>query len=168
MIAYPILTDALGFESVITGVFLGATIHDVAQVVGARFSISEETGEVATVVKLIRVAMLAPVILIASLIIRRHSTQSDISEKPVIIPVFVVVFVILVGINSFGFIPVSVLAISTEISRWALLLAIAAVGLKTCLKDVVDVGPSAIALLFAKNAFLGVWTLFGLYWISPF
>ena len=72
------------------------------------------------------------------------------------------------GINSFGAIPESVLAISTEVSQWALLMAIAAVGLKTSLKDVVDVGPSAIALLIAETAFLGVWTLFGLFWISQF
>jgi|TARA_B100001093_G_scaffold89296_1_gene81366 uncharacterized integral membrane protein (TIGR00698 family) len=168
MIAYPILTDALGFDSVTAGVFLGATIHDVAQVVGAGFSVSEETGDVATVVKLIRVAMLAPIILVASLIIRQHSTQSFTSEKPEIIPRFVLVFLILVGINSFGAIPESVLAISTEVSQWALLMAIAAVGLKTSLKDVVDVGPSAIALLIAETAFLGVWTLFGLFWISQF
>lgn len=148
--------------------FLGATIHDVAQVVGAGFSVSEETGDVATVVKLIRVAMLAPIILVASLIIRQHSTQSFTSEKPEIIPRFVLVFLILVGINSFGAIPESVLAISTEVSQWALLMAIAAVGLKTSLKDVVDVGPSAIALLIAETAFLGVWTLFGLFWISQF
>ena len=60
MIAYPIVADLAELDPVAAGVFLGATIHDVAQVVGAGFSISEEVGETATLVKLIRVTMLAP------------------------------------------------------------------------------------------------------------
>jgi uncharacterized integral membrane protein (TIGR00698 family) len=66
MILYPILSQvALGFDDVTAGIYLGATIHDVAQVVGAGFSISPEAGETATLVKLLRVAMLAPVVIIA-------------------------------------------------------------------------------------------------------
>lgn len=166
MIIYPILADLMGMEASVAGVFIGATIHDVAQVVGAGFSMSEETGEVATVVKLIRVAMLAPVILVASLIIRRYVKAADISERPAIMPSFVVVFVLLVALNSFAIIPASVIAFSTELSRWALLTAIAAVGLKTSLKDVIDVGPAAIALLVVETAFIGVFTITGLYWIG--
>ena len=63
MISYPILVQRLGLSDHVAGLFLGATIHDVAQVVGAGFSLSENAGEVATLVKLIRVAMLAPVVL---------------------------------------------------------------------------------------------------------
>ena len=166
MIIYPILADLMGMEASVAGVFIGATIHDVAQVVGAGFSMSEETGEVATVVKLIRVAMLAPVILVASLIIRSYVKAADISERPTIMPSFVVAFVLLVALNSFAIIPASVIAFSTELSRWALLTAIAAVGLKTSLKDVIDVGPAAIALLVVETAFIGVFTIMGLYWIG--
>ena len=166
MIIYPILADLMGMEASVAGVFIGATIHDVAQVVGAGFSMSEETGEVATVVKLIRVAMLAPVILVASLIIRSYVKAADISERPAIMPSFVVAFVLLVALNSFAIIPASVIAFSTELSRWALLTAIAAVGLKTSLKDVIDVGPAAIALLVVETAFIGVFTIMGLYWIG--
>ena len=161
MILYPILADMMQMDATMAGVFIGASIHDVAQVVGAGFSVSEETGDIATVVKLIRVAMLAPVILVASLIIRRYATASDTNEKPAIVPGFVVAFVVLVAINSFGLIPAAVLSISAEVSRWALLTAIAAVGLKTSLRDVIDVGPSAIALLVAETAFLGVLTVMG-------
>ena len=70
MIFYPILTSSLGLSMDATGVFLGGTIHDVAQVVGAGFSISEETGDLSTLVKLIRVTMLAPIVLVAALILR--------------------------------------------------------------------------------------------------
>ncbi|MEL6294750.1 MAG: putative sulfate exporter family transporter [Pseudomonadota bacterium] len=166
MILYPILADLMALDASFAGVFIGATIHDVAQVVGAGFSMSAETGEVATVVKLIRVAMLAPIILVASLIIRRYVSATGVSERPAIMPSFVLAFVVLVALNSFGVIPASLIALSTELSRWALLTAIAAVGLKTSLKDVIDVGPAAIGLLVIETAFIGGFTIAGLYWIG--
>ena len=55
MIVYPMLAHALGLDPRLAGIFLGATIHDVAQVVGAGYSMSKETGDVATFVKLMRV-----------------------------------------------------------------------------------------------------------------
>jgi uncharacterized integral membrane protein (TIGR00698 family) len=70
MVAYPVVVNTLDIGETGGGVFLGGTIHDVAQVVGAGFSISEATGDTATLVKLIRVALLAPVVLVASVIIR--------------------------------------------------------------------------------------------------
>ena len=63
MIAYPIIADAVGLDGVHAGMFIGGTIHDVAQVVGAGYAISPEAGDAATLVKLMRVAMLLPVIL---------------------------------------------------------------------------------------------------------
>ncbi len=71
MIAYPMIVHALGLNPVQAGIFLGGTIHDVAQVVGAGYSISRETGDAATLVKLMRVSMLLPVIVFAVLISRR-------------------------------------------------------------------------------------------------
>ncbi|WP_224823676.1 YeiH family protein [Cognatishimia sp. MH4019] len=166
MIVYPILADLFGFGTQFAGIFIGATIHDVAQVVGAGFSVSEETGEVATIVKLIRVAMLAPVILVASLIIRRYVVQDAAAERPPIVPSFVVAFVVLVTLNSFGVFPAPVIALATETSRWALLTAIAAVGLKTSLRDVIDVGGAAIALLIVETAFIGALTVSVLFWLQ--
>ncbi len=71
MIAYPMIVHALGLNPVQAGIFLGGTIHDVAQVVGAGYSISRETGDAATLVKLMRVSMLLPVIVFAVLVSRR-------------------------------------------------------------------------------------------------
>jgi len=79
MIAYPMLAAGLGLDAHQTGLFLGATIHDVAQVVGAGYSVSEDTGDVATVVKLIRVTLLAPVVLIAALALRRAPDAADLA-----------------------------------------------------------------------------------------
>lgn len=165
MIFYPILADLLEFDTRVSGIFLGATIHDVAQVVGAGFSISQETGDIATVVKLIRVAMLAPVILVAVVLIRRIGANDGNADRPAIVPGFIVAFVILVGLNSFGLFSQTVTAFAAEVSRWALLTAIAAVGLKTSLREVAKVGLPAIALLVIETVFIGGLTIAVLKWM---
>ena len=167
MIVYPIIAEALNYDTKNSGIFIGATIHDVAQVVGAGFSISEDTGDVATVVKLIRVAMLAPVILVAAIIIRRVSTKSHYSStKPPMVPGFIVAFGLLITLNSFEVFPASLISFAAEVSRWALLTAIAAVGMNTALKEVIKVGLPAISLLVAETAFIGCLTVVALYWFS--
>lgn len=155
MIFYPILAEMLGMDTVTAGIFLGATIHDVAQVVGAGFSLSEETGEISTVVKLIRVSMLAPVVFFAALVIRWTVDAIDRSDSsPPLIPLFVLAFFALVAVNSFGLIPGRFVEWAASISRWALLTAVAAVGVNTSLKNVLNVGRSAIALLVLQTAFI--------------
>lgn len=166
MIAYPILAELIGLNSTLAGVFIGATIHDVAQVVGAGFSLSNETGEVSTVVKLIRVAMLAPVILVASLLIRSYSKVETPTERPPLVPFFVGAFAVLMALNSFNLIPEAVQKLSVSLSSWALLTAIAAVGLKTSLQEVIKVGPAAIALLVIETAFIALVVLGGLFVLS--
>ncbi|WP_170336748.1 YeiH family protein [Ruegeria arenilitoris] len=164
MIAYPILTEAFDFDAEVSGVFLGGTIHDVAQVVGAGFSVSDEAGEVATLVKLIRVAMLAPVVLVISALVRRHADFADESGKrPPLLPMFVVGFLIFATLNSLGFIPAAIADAMASLSRWALLVSIAAVGMKTSLKRILDVGGQAIALIVAETIFIALFVLIGVY-----
>jgi uncharacterized integral membrane protein (TIGR00698 family) len=101
MIAYPIITQTLELDHLAAGVFLGGTIHDVAQVVGAGFSVSEQTGETATLVKLIRVTMLAPVVLVFALVIRATGEAgASGTKRPPLVPGFVLAFLILAGLNS--------------------------------------------------------------------
>lgn len=161
MIVYPILTETFDFNDEVSGVFLGGTIHDVAQVVGAGFSVSNETGEVATLVKLIRVAMLAPVVLVISLCVRQFSDQQAEGKRPPILPMFVVGFLIFAALNSFGLIPQSVIELMSSTSRWALLISIAAVGMKTSLKRILDVGGQAIILIVAETVFVALFVLVG-------
>ena len=162
MIAYPILTDTFDFNDEVSGVFLGGTIHDVAQVVGAGFSVSNETGEVATLVKLIRVALLAPVVLVISILVRRHAAEGELDGKrPPILPMFVVGFLIFATLNSLGLIPQIIVDWMSSLSRWALLISIAAVGMKTSLKRILDVGGQAIALIVAETVFIALFVLAG-------
>ena len=156
MIIYPIVSQTLGFDDVIAGIYLGATIHDVAQVVGAGFSISEQAGETATLVKLLRVAMLAPVVVLATLILRSTSEPDPSGARPPLIPGFVLAFILLAMLNSFVTLPPVLLAIAVDGSGWLLLTAIAAVGLKTRPAEIMKVGKPAAALLVAETLFLAV------------
>ena len=122
MIAYPILVNWMELSQLQGGVFLGGTIHDVAQVVGAGFSISEQTGDTATLVKLIRVAMLAPVVLVASLLIRAYAELPTDGKRPPILPTFVIGFLVLAGLNSFHLIPEFIADFLSQASRWLLLI----------------------------------------------
>ncbi|MEP3048966.1 MAG: putative sulfate exporter family transporter [Roseibium sp.] len=157
MILYPLLGEMLAFDDWTAGIYLGATIHDVAQVVGAGFSISEVSGETATLVKLIRVAMLAPVVVLAVLVIRTTGNKEDkAGPRPPLVPFFVLGFVVLAALNTFMVIPSFIIDASATSSRWLLLLAIAAVGLKTVPKDLMKVGRASVALLVAETLFLAV------------
>ena len=163
MVIYPALSTYFGFDAKAGGVFLGGTIHDVAQVVGAGFSISPETGETATLVKLIRVSMLAPVVLFASVAIRMSGAANGEGKKPPLLPTFVVGFIILAAANSLGLIPQTVSHWAGSISRWALLISIAAVGIKTSLVKMLSVGGPAIAMIIIETLFIGGFVLCGIY-----
>lgn len=167
MIAYPLVTSLAGLDPLDTGVFLGATIHDVAQVVGAGFSISDAAGETATLVKLIRVTMLAPVVLVFSLAIRASGPAAAIGGgRPPLVPGFVLAFLVLAAANSLGLVPPGVAGVVGDISRWALVVAMAAVGMKTSLRAILDVGGQAITLIVAETVFLASFILLGLKWLE--
>lgn len=165
MVIYPVVSGFFGFTTLESGVFIGGTIHDVAQVVGAGFSIGPEVGETATLVKLIRVSMLAPVVLIFSLSIRARGLEDQVADgkRPPLLPSFVLGFLALAVMNSIGLIPASVSHFAEAASRWALLIAIAAVGIKTSLVRMLEVGGTAIALIVAETIFLAAFILIGVH-----
>ena len=162
MIAYPFIAGALDLSDRAAGVFIGATIHDVAQVVGAGYMISDTAGETATVVKLLRVACLVPVVMILALIFGRQARAGEAAATP-LLPAFLIGFVALVALNSTGIVPPMVTIGLGEASRWALVAAVAALGMKTCLKDLFTVGPKPIAVLGLQTVFLAGFALAGLF-----
>ncbi|TWC30568.1 putative integral membrane protein (TIGR00698 family) [Pseudomonas sp. SJZ079] len=163
MISYPMIAQWLDMSPTTAGVFLGATIHDVAQVVGAGYSMSHETGDIATVVKLMRVAMLLPVILCASMITRARGADST-GKRPPLLPWFAVGFIILASINSTGLVPSVVQGMGNDLSRWFLIIAISALGMKTQLKELAAVGIKPILLMFGETVFLVGLVLLLLHW----
>jgi uncharacterized integral membrane protein (TIGR00698 family) len=159
MVSYPTLVRALGMDPQHAGIFLGATIHDVAQVVGAGYSLSTETGDVATLVKLLRVAMLLPVILVASLITRAQGNGEGDGTRPPLLPWFAVVFALLVAINSTGWVPRPLQTAGNDFSRWSLIVSIAGIGMKTHLKELATVGFRPVALMLGETIFLAALAL---------
>ncbi|HEY2819131.1 MAG TPA: putative sulfate exporter family transporter [Casimicrobiaceae bacterium] len=153
MILYPAIVGALGLNASQAGIFLGGTIHDVAQVVGAGYSVSPEAGDYAVLTKMLRVALLLPVVFALTLAIRHRLQGVERSGDP-LIPFFLIAFMGLVVVGTLGWIPKPVGAALNEISRACLVVAIAAVGLKTSLLEIKKVGARAIVLLAVEAAFL--------------
>ncbi|RAI71400.1 putative sulfate exporter family transporter [Pseudomonas fluorescens] len=163
MIVYPMIANWLQLSPQVAGVFLGATIHDVAQVVGAGYSMSTETGDTATVVKLMRVAMLLPVIVTAAMITRMQGADPT-GKRPPLLPWFAVGFLILACINSTGWVTPAVQGSVNELSRWCLVISISALGMKTRLKELAAVGIKPILLMVGETVFLVVLVLLLLRW----
>lgn len=168
MVLYPVLVRWLGLDPHQAGFFLGGTIHDVAQVVGAGYSMGPQTGDAATVVKLMRVAMLVPVIMVAAWMTRATHDQTKVgaaedvpASRPPLLPWFAVVFVLLVLLNSLLHLPEVMVNLGHGLSRAFLVAAMAAIGIKTHLKDILSVGWKPVALMVLETVFLAV--LF--YWL---
>jgi uncharacterized integral membrane protein (TIGR00698 family) len=145
MLAYPALAGLLGLSDVKTGILLGATIHDMAQVVGAGYAISEPVGNAAVVVKLFRVFLLLPVVLAIGWWFVRVGGEAGAAKVPM--PVFALVFLALVVLNSAAPAVPMLAPTYSALQPWlvqassvGLLLAIAALGLGTSVRTVLAIG----------------------------
>ncbi|MEJ8851119.1 YeiH family protein [Variovorax rhizosphaerae] len=162
MILYPAIARLLGLDATDAGIFFGGTIHDVAQVVGAGAMVSPEAADTATVVKLLRVALLVPAVMVFSLIYRGQQDGLQVSERPPLLPAFLVGFVALVALNSIGVIPHDLSGALSQVSRWCLVAAIAALGVKTSFQQLAALGWRPVALMVGETVFLAVLNLGGI------
>ena len=161
MLIYPPLCILLGFDAQTTGVMLGGTIHDVAQVVGAGYAVSGDVGNTAVIVKLFRVFLLLPVVLGVGWYFTRQGLRHGEARVPV--PVFAIVFLLLCIVNSaVPLIPslvstyAPVKSVLVEISTWGLLLAIGALGLGTSVRTIIDLGWRHITTVLGATAVIFV------------
>lgn len=166
MIFYPLLVSALGLTPQQMGVILGGTIHDVAQVVAAGKAISPKVGELATFVKLVRVAMLLPIVMGVFLWLGRKGAAHQSNQKVQYIPGFLIAFFVFAGINSMGWIPARVAAIGSDISHYFLVISITAIGVKTDLKSVLEVGWRPIVLIAVESLAMLAVVLGGILWMA--
>jgi uncharacterized integral membrane protein (TIGR00698 family) len=165
MVLYPVVAAGLGLDERTAGIFLGATIHDVAQVVGAGYSVSSDAGDAATIVKLFRVALLLPVVLVISYALqrrRRADPGADAGGAPPLLPAFLIGFAVLVALNSAGGLPATVADWLQQASRWCLVIAIAALGTRTSLGELAGVGWRPVAIVVSETVFIGLFVLAGL------
>lgn len=153
MVVYPIAAIYFQLDETQTSLFLGATIHDVAQVVGAGYSVSEQTGDLATLTKLVRVAFLMPVVMCILLVLRLNFDSSK-NAKPPGVPGFLIAFAILMSLNSLVNLPVVITDTATDISRFALIISIAAIGMKSNLSQMLTVGVKPILLIVVETLWI--------------
>jgi uncharacterized integral membrane protein (TIGR00698 family) len=155
MVLYPLVCALLGFGPQTTGVMLGATIHDVAQVVGAGYAVSETAGNTAVIVKLFRVFLMLPVVLLIGWLFARRAVAR---AAKIPIPVFALVFVALCALNSVASAfpaTASIFALIKapliEASTWGLLIAISALGLGTSLTAIAALGWRHVATVIGTT-----------------
>lgn len=161
MLAYPPIATALGLDARETGVLLGATIHDMAQVVGAAYAVSPEVGDAAVVVKLFRVLLLLPAVLALGWWFAARGPATGGSAPPAVVPGFAVGFLVLCALNSTlpvdgaaGALWAPLRGALVEASSLGLLVSIAALGLGTSVRAVLGVGWRHLAVFGVASAAL--------------
>ncbi len=166
MVLYPLVVRALGLPPALGGLFLGGTIHDVAQVVGAGYTIDPATGDAATIVKLFRVTLLTVVVAGVSLAFRTEriaalQAQADghAVARPALLPWFLWLFIAMVALNSLGAFAPAVQQALNAGSRACLVLAIAALGMKTSFRQLARMGWAPVLLIVAETLWLALFVL---------
>lgn len=161
MVLYPLWVNWLGMSVPEAGLFLGGAIHDVAQVVGAGNIISPEVARSASLAKMFRVAMLVPVVLVMAMLFRNEvmaaaAAGGRTAKRPTLLPFFLVAFIVLVIVNSLGWVPVPAQTLAADLSAWALVISISALGVKTSFEKIAALGWRPIALLVSETLFVAV------------
>lgn len=147
MFFYPLLAHQLHLSDRQAGLMLGASIHDVAQALGAGYSFSDEAGRVATIVKLTRVALLAPVLAL----IAAAFPASDGAKAKLTVPWFVTGFFIVAALNSLLPIPQWVGRSGEGIASAFLACAVAATGIRAPMSSLLGTGMRPLLVIVASS-----------------
>ncbi|MFP4008399.1 MAG: YeiH family protein [Spirulinaceae cyanobacterium] len=159
MISYPLIPNLLQLSPQAFGVWCGASIHEVAQVVAAAFQNDAVSGELATVTKLSRVLLLIPVIFMLSISNRKSQAEEGISKVADSIPWFVFLFGLLTLFNTFQLIPTDIQDSILNGNQFLLCIAMAAMGLKTSFHDLNKIGLKPLYLAIFSWLFLALTSL---------
>ncbi len=119
------------------GIFIGGTIHEVAHVVAAGNAINADASSNAIIVKMIRVMLLAPFLIILSIWLASTDKNTVKGERgKITIPWFAVMFIVMVGFNSFNFLPLEAIDVINGLDTFALTMAMSALGMGTSFEQV--------------------------------
>ncbi len=166
MFASPLAGRLLGLSDQAFGVWAGSTIHAVPQVVAAGFTYSEKAGALATLVKLLRVALLAPLVFVLAAVYARHHTTRMRVHYTRLIPPFIWGFIAIALLNTAGLLPVlefrqaeplrvPLSQALAQAGNWVLTLAMAAMGLEVDLRFLSQVGRTALIVgILASGAMM--------------
>ncbi|MDY3842734.1 MAG: YeiH family protein [Prevotella sp.] len=161
MFVYPMLYKAGVFELTPgeMGIFTGSTVHEVAHVVGAGNAMGKEVSDSAIIVKMIRVMMLVPVLLVISWDVarqaRRHPENDEMGRGKIQIPWFALLFLAVICFNSLNLLPEGVVSFINTLCTFLLTMAMTALGAETSIEKFKKAG----AKPFALAAILFVWLI---------
>ncbi|MEO7786538.1 MAG: putative sulfate exporter family transporter [Sphingomicrobium sp.] len=150
MFLYPILAHHSGLGDQQAGYMLGASIHDVAQALGAGYAFSAAAGQTATIVKLTRVALLAPALAVVAIFFPPEA-DAEAGKRPPILPWFVIGFFVLAMINSTGVIPVEVAGWAQQLASACLACAVAATGIRSPMATLMKTGGKPLIVISAAS-----------------
>lgn len=170
MFLYPFLfkLGILNLSDSNMGIYIGATLHEVAHAVGAGEALGENASSNAVIVKMIRVMMLAPFLIILSIWLLKTAVNSTIDNKDkkakIIIPWFALMFIVVVAFNSFDLLSLQIVESINYLDSFILTVAMTALGMQTSFDKFKNVGLKPIYL--ASVLFL--WLIFAGYFIVSF
>ncbi|KVE37714.1 YeiH family protein [Burkholderia sp. TSV86] len=163
MFAYPLAYRAgwLHLDATGLGLFFGGTIHEVAQVVGAASDVSPEVARVATIVKMTRVMLLVPVLLVLGAWLARSAahTAAGHGARKLAVPWFALGFLGFVVVNSLQMLPADTTSVLNTLDTFALTMAMTALGIETRMSQIRAAGPRALV----TGLILYVWLTIGGY-----
>ena len=151
MMLYPVIAHSIGFSDAQAGYFLGGSVHDVAQALGAGYAFSPGAGETATIVKLARVALLAPVLGAVALMFPAQLEITGAKTKIAAVPWFVLGFFAVAGVNSTGIIPQNVSIFAADSAAWMLAVSVAATAIRSPLAEILKAGPKPLLVIAAST-----------------
>ncbi|MEW6437418.1 MAG: YeiH family protein [Pseudomonadota bacterium] len=160
MFGYPLLPGLLHLSPHAFGLWAGASIHEIAQVVAAAFQDGKQAGDFGTIAKLSRVTLLAPVVISLGFLARNGAeshTHRQRARAP--IPWFVLGFVALVGVNSVVTVPGALKFAIVTLTTFLLSMALAAMGLETDIRKLRAKGLRPLLLGLASFLFIATLSL---------
>lgn len=167
VVLYPAICHLLGLGMVPSAVFLGASIHEVAQVVAAGDVFGDQATPLATTVKMIRVAMLPVVVFALLMLLSWRDRQSlspgddDAQGHEANVPVFLLGFVAAIVVANTGWLTQSGIAAMTKASSLCLVISMVALGATTSIKGLLALGPRAIAAIFVQTLIIATISALG-------
>jgi uncharacterized integral membrane protein (TIGR00698 family) len=166
MLAYPLLANFLQLPHALAGLFIGGSIHDVAQVVVAGYALGNEAGDAASVVKLLRVSLLALVVTGVALAFRQPGHAAlPAASRPPLVPGFVVLFLALAAWHSLGWLPGPLQTGLGQASQACLAVGVAALGMKTSFRELTRSGRRTALLMGLTTSWIGLLMLAGAVWL---
>lgn len=154
VVVIPWIGIAIGMSNMGYGLWVGTAVNDTSSVVAAGYAFSEFAGNTAVIVKLTRTLFIIPYVLIFSIITERLEARAENGNGRIsvnfrkIFPYFIILFLVVVALRSTGIIPNDLIPALSKTSKFCMVMALSAIGLKTSFKDIKNIGFKPMILGF--------------------